>query len=163
MDFSPKMWGEILPTISYHYKAGNVNWPMGIYVSLVHAVALAGIFALPNCSKETLIWAFVLWPIRYVTVIQDHYVILSTLSRSHTCRLFLTPSLDLPSSLSFSGFGITVGVHRLWSHRSYEASFIVRFFLYQSGGVPHFPTLDLGERGAKRNSMGQGRLHSDCD
>ena len=101
MDFSPKMWGEILPTISYHYKAGNVNWPMGIYVSLVHAVALAGIFALPNCSKETLIWAFVLWPIRYVTVIQDHYVILSTLSRSHTCRLFLTPSLDLPSLVIF--------------------------------------------------------------
>jgi len=91
MDFSPKMWGEILPTISYHYKAGNLNWPMGIYITLVHAVALAGIFALPNCSKETLIWAFILWPI--------------------------------------SGFGITVGVHRLWSHRSYEASFIVRFCL----------------------------------
>lgn len=28
-----------------------------------------------------------------------------------------------------SGFGITVGVHRLWSHRSYEAHFVVRLFL----------------------------------
>lgn len=28
-----------------------------------------------------------------------------------------------------SGFGITVGVHRLWSHRSYEASSPVRLFL----------------------------------
>jgi stearoyl-CoA desaturase (delta-9 desaturase) len=28
-----------------------------------------------------------------------------------------------------SGLGITAGVHRLWSHRSYEANFIVRFFL----------------------------------
>lgn len=28
-----------------------------------------------------------------------------------------------------SGFGITVGVHRLWSHRSYSAAFPVRFFL----------------------------------
>ena len=28
-----------------------------------------------------------------------------------------------------SGFGITVGVHRLWSHRSYSAAFPVRFAL----------------------------------
>ena len=28
-----------------------------------------------------------------------------------------------------SGIGITVGAHRLWSHRSYSASFPVRFFL----------------------------------
>ena len=28
-----------------------------------------------------------------------------------------------------SGFGITVGVHRLWSHRSYEAAYPVRLFL----------------------------------
>jgi len=29
----------------------------------------------------------------------------------------------------FSGFGITVGAHRLWAHRSYQASWPVRFFL----------------------------------
>jgi stearoyl-CoA desaturase (Delta-9 desaturase) len=29
----------------------------------------------------------------------------------------------------YSGFGITVGVHRLWSHRSYEACFPVRLVL----------------------------------
>jgi stearoyl-CoA desaturase (delta-9 desaturase) len=29
----------------------------------------------------------------------------------------------------YSGFGITVGAHRLWSHRSYEACFAVRFIL----------------------------------
>ena len=31
--------------------------------------------------------------------------------------------------LHFSGFGITVGVHRLWSHRSYEAHWILRTVL----------------------------------
>jgi stearoyl-CoA desaturase (delta-9 desaturase) len=31
--------------------------------------------------------------------------------------------------LIHSGFGITVGVHRLWSHRSYEAGVIARVFL----------------------------------
>jgi len=29
----------------------------------------------------------------------------------------------------FSGVGITGGAHRLWAHRSYKASFIVRFYL----------------------------------
>lgn len=82
---------EILDTMAYHYKHGNLNYPMIIYITLVHIVAVMGLLAVPQCSKETLMWAFALWPI--------------------------------------SGFGITVGVHRLWSHRSYEASFPVRVFL----------------------------------
>mmetsp|Transcript_37128 Transcript_37128/g.41004 ORF Transcript_37128/g.41004 Transcript_37128/m.41004 type:complete len:330 (-) Transcript_37128:377-1366(-) len=75
----------------YHYKNGNLNYPMGIYISIVHIVAFAGLFYVPKCSAATFLWAFILWPI--------------------------------------SGFGITVGVHRLWSHRSYEAASVVRFFL----------------------------------
>ena len=35
----------------------------------------------------------------------------------------------------FSGFGITVGVHRLWSHRSYEASFAFRFVLMLANSI----------------------------
>jgi len=77
--------------VAYHIKHGNVNWPMATYTSLFHLAALYGILTIPSCKKETLIWAFVLWPI--------------------------------------SGFGITVGAHRLWSHRSYEAGFLVRFML----------------------------------
>jgi stearoyl-CoA desaturase (Delta-9 desaturase) len=42
--------------------------------------------------------------------------------------------MSLPSPLVstrffHSGFGITVGAHRLWSHRSYEAHFVFRLFL----------------------------------
>eukprot|EP00957_Ditylum_brightwellii_P128975 9839105-Ditylum_brightwellii.AAC.1 len=91
MDFSPKMFRDIPSLVSYHWKEGNINWPMGIYISLVHVVAAVGLLTVPKCSAETLLWAFLLWPI--------------------------------------SGFGITVGVHRLWSHRSYEASPIVRLML----------------------------------
>lgn len=40
--------------------------------------------------------------------------------------IFMALSLLVPLN---SGFGITVGVHRLWSHRSYSASFPVRFVL----------------------------------
>lgn len=91
MDLSIKMVKDVPSVISYHLKAGNVNWPMLIYISLVHVVALVGLLTIPKCSYETLIWAFLLWPI--------------------------------------SGAGITVGVHRLWSHRSYEASYLVRLIL----------------------------------
>jgi hypothetical protein len=66
MDFSMKMWRDIPGLVAYHYKQGNINWPMGIYISLVHVVAVTGLFYLPKCSYETLIWAFFLWPIRYV-------------------------------------------------------------------------------------------------
>jgi len=84
MDFSAKMFRDIPSVVSYHYNHGGFNLPMGIYISIVHAVAFVGLLTVPKCSPETLIWAFILWPI--------------------------------------SGFGITVGVHRLWSHRSYTAS-----------------------------------------
>lgn len=67
MDFSMKMWSDLPGLVAYHYKEGNINWPMGIYISLVHIVAVTGLFYLPKCSYETLIWAFILWPIRYVS------------------------------------------------------------------------------------------------
>jgi len=82
---------NIPSVISYHYKNGNLNYFMIVYLSLVHLVAVLGLVTIPKASNETLIWAFILWPI--------------------------------------SGFGITVGVHRLWTHRSYEAAFPARVVL----------------------------------
>jgi len=74
-----------------HYKAGNLNWPMIIYITLAHIAAIVGFFTIPYCNKFTLLFAFILWPI--------------------------------------TGLGITAGVHRLWSHRSYNATFSLRVFL----------------------------------
>ena len=48
----------------YHYKEGNINYPMGIYIVLVHIVAIVGLLKIPACSVHTLMWAFILWPIR---------------------------------------------------------------------------------------------------
>merc|ERR1719384_1515104 len=70
---------------------------MIIYISLVHATAIAGLFRLQQCSAETLLWAFILWPI--------------------------------------SGFGITVGAHRLWSHRSYTAAWPLRAVLMLANSI----------------------------
>lgn len=97
MDFSAKMWEDIPTVVKHHWNNKSINWPMGIYISLVHIIAFVGLFTVHNCQHSTLLWAFLLWPI--------------------------------------SGFGITVGVHRLWSHRSYEASFIVRLFLMLCNSV----------------------------
>jgi hypothetical protein len=68
MDFSMQMWKDIPQTVVGHVKAGNVNWPMTIYIALVHVVAVIGAFQIPNCSKETLLFSVILWPLRYVKV-----------------------------------------------------------------------------------------------
>ena len=83
--------GDSISTAARHYKDGTLNWPMIIYISLVHIAAVIGVFHVPYCSYYTLLWAYILWPI--------------------------------------GGLGITAGVHRLWSHRSYKASFPLRVAL----------------------------------
>jgi stearoyl-CoA desaturase (delta-9 desaturase) len=80
-----------------HYKAGDLNWPMIIYISLAHMAALVGLFKITQCHRYTLLLAWVLWPI--------------------------------------SGFAITGGAHRLWSHRSYKASFPLRVFLMLTNSI----------------------------
>lgn len=72
MDFSAKMFRDIPELVKTHYKAGNINWPMGIYVSLVHIIASVGLFKIADCSVQTLMWAFILWPIRYEPCILDN-------------------------------------------------------------------------------------------
>ena len=57
---------ESISTVARHYKAGTLNWPMIIYISLAHAAAIMGLISVPSCSKATLLWAFILWPIRFV-------------------------------------------------------------------------------------------------
>lgn len=88
MDFSFETLRNIPSVVVRHYREGNINWAMTSWTLLMHSLASIGLFYIPQCSKHTLLWAFLLWPI--------------------------------------SGFGITVGVHRLWSHRSFEAHFLVR-------------------------------------
>jgi stearoyl-CoA desaturase (Delta-9 desaturase) len=69
MDLSMQMVRDIPKVISYHYREGNLNWPMIIYISLVHIVAVVGLTKVADCSKETLLWAFILWPFTYVAIL----------------------------------------------------------------------------------------------
>ncbi|CAM9125873.1 unnamed protein product [Phaeothamnion confervicola] len=45
----------------YHLKEGNMNWPMGIYISLVHVAALFGLWTVHKCMWQTLLMAFICW------------------------------------------------------------------------------------------------------
>ena len=58
------MMKESVNTVARHYKEGNLNWPMIIYISLAHVAAIIGLFSIADCHKYTLLWAFILWPIR---------------------------------------------------------------------------------------------------
>jgi hypothetical protein len=54
---------ESIETVKYHYKHGNLNWPMIIYISLAHVAAVIGLFTISKCHPYTLFWTFLLWPI----------------------------------------------------------------------------------------------------
>jgi len=86
-----KVMKDSIDACVYNIKEGNVNWFMSTYLTLVHVAAAVGIWSIPSCTWQTLLFAFLLWPL--------------------------------------SGFGITAGVHRLWSHRAYQAKLPFRFVL----------------------------------
>jgi hypothetical protein len=65
MDFSAKMFRDIPSVVKSHYKEGTINWPMGLSVVVVHVLASVGLFKIADCSVQTLMWACILWPIRY--------------------------------------------------------------------------------------------------
>lgn len=58
-----EMINDSVATVMRHYKAGNFNWPMIIYISLAHVASIIGLFCIPSCHPYTLLWAFILWPI----------------------------------------------------------------------------------------------------
>jgi len=95
LDLNPVHWYR---SVKWHFDNGTVNWPMAIYITLVHLWAAIGVAMLPRVQKyETFLFAFLLWPI--------------------------------------TGLGITAGVHRLWSHRSYKAGKFMRFLLMMFNSI----------------------------
>lgn len=59
---------DSIRTVTRHYKEGNLNWPMIIYITLAHIAGIIGLFSIGQCHKYTLLWAFILWPIRLATM-----------------------------------------------------------------------------------------------
>jgi hypothetical protein len=113
---------EIPGNMSYHYKHGNINWPMAIYITLVHFVALMGVLAIPSCKAETLLFAFLLWPLRYardmrLMLLTDfHMALLSSFTnvRSHA-QLGYNNIVALASQLVYIDYG-HIAVTKLHCH-----------------------------------------------
>ena len=55
------MFSNIPSIIRHHYSAGTINFPMGIYITLVHVLAAVGATYVLECKPETIVWSFVLW------------------------------------------------------------------------------------------------------
>lgn len=120
---------ESMKTAVRHYKEGNLNWPMIIYLSLAHIAGLIGLLSITECHKYTLLWAFILWPIRYFRKRESPLALNFDGTVSTASLILLSP---IPNR---SGVGITGGVHRLWAHRSYKASFPLRVYLMLSNSI----------------------------
>jgi stearoyl-CoA desaturase (delta-9 desaturase) len=54
---------QILSSAIRHYRKQTLNWDMIIYITSVHIAAIYGIFCIFHCSIQTLLLAFILWPV----------------------------------------------------------------------------------------------------
>lgn len=54
---------DTIETVVYHWKNKSINWPMSIYITLVHFAAVVGFCTIPDCTWQTCLLAFILWPI----------------------------------------------------------------------------------------------------
>ena len=45
------------------WTMNDIRWPMSIYITLMHVLAIVGVTMIPSCKTATLVWAFWLWPI----------------------------------------------------------------------------------------------------
>jgi len=105
-----------------HIRNGNVRYVMSSYISIVHLLAIWG-----------------LW--RVITL---------------QCRL-----VTIGIAIAFyilGGLGITAGAHRLWAHRSYEASSGLRFFLMLCNSIANQGSIYHWTRDHRTH-----HIHSDTD
>ena len=53
-----------LPKATWHHiRQGTLNYPMTAYIVFMHYLAFCGLLRIPSCQPETLLFAFLLWPL----------------------------------------------------------------------------------------------------
>ena len=57
------LFKDAVSTVAYHWKNGSINWPVSIYITLVHIAAVVGLCTVQDCKWQTCLLAFILWPI----------------------------------------------------------------------------------------------------
>jgi hypothetical protein len=104
----------ITSTWSFFLK-NNVRWKNAIILVVLHVIAIYGFTTFPYFE-------------RYKTVLYSKfYFILS--SQSNNNYHYLINFVTVQFMIMFSGFGVTCGAHRFWSHRSFSAKLPLRILL----------------------------------
>ena len=57
-----KLAKDTVEAAGYHWANRNFNWPMSVYIVLVHFAAVVGLCTVRSCKVETLMLANLLWP-----------------------------------------------------------------------------------------------------
>lgn len=72
-------------------NASNLNFPMIIYIGLVHLAAIYGVSCIPQCHLYTLIWAIALWPISGLGITAGAHRLWAhrTYKASYSLKMFL--------------------------------------------------------------------------
>jgi len=91
----------ITEKIMKHWKLGDLNWPMIIYISLAHVAATVGLFSIAGCKPATLLWAFILWPISGIGITGGVHRLWA--HRSYKATLPLRVILMLANSIANQG------------------------------------------------------------
>ena len=92
---------KIMTTVKHHGQGGNINWPMAIYITLVHVAACIGLMYVRSCHKLTLLLAFVLWPISSIGITAGSHRLWA--HRSYKACLSVRIFLMVAASLSNQG------------------------------------------------------------
>ena len=62
MDLSLNMWMNIPNVVYHHYKEGNLNTFMCIYIPACHVLGMYGLIAYgPKAMAETWIWTYMVY------------------------------------------------------------------------------------------------------
>eukprot|EP00954_Amorphochlora_amoebiformis_P016541 1298325-Amorphochlora_amoeboformis.AAC.1 len=79
----------------------EINWPMGIYITLVHIWGVIGFAYIFNAHWQTLLWGFILWPISGLGITAGAHRLWS--HRSYKASLPVRVFLMLANSIANQG------------------------------------------------------------
>lgn len=75
LDWNPvKNTSALAAAAVHHWRAGTIHWRICVFIGSVHVAFAVGLLELSSCQWRTMLFAFVLWPIRFVRAIRHAHV-----------------------------------------------------------------------------------------
>ena len=99
----------------------EIVWGNVVKFAFLHVVGICGLFVLPFTCAETIAFFFITGTFSAMVTYKMYYTL-----HLHTHASVLIVTVP---NVSLSTQGVTAGVHRLWTHRSYKAHWPLRLLL----------------------------------